>query len=288
MPQRLDMSQLEGGLGDKNDATSGQEHDDPEGQSRSFPTSADCSTRAPQYDQQVFSSDKRRLGPENNESIVPGASKPPDDPSLDHAPPVTARTLRELEISQIVCNPRLRHDINFDPNLHFKPNTEGEKGRCKKQKADAYWAALGQEFQACAAGREASHQQADLKLHKIPQVFSEVQAITNGLIPECDKPIVAEMLDASLLLQQVRFGTLNYLRLASSLARILKTHCAPMRDKWVDEMVEQFREGTRTGQVKQIAGGVRMLFGVLESMKLVNLCLRLPSSHLSLTFIART
>jgi hypothetical protein len=39
---------------------------------------------------------------------------------------VTKETLSELDRSKIVNIPNLRHDINFDPDLHFRPNLDGE------------------------------------------------------------------------------------------------------------------------------------------------------------------
>ena len=46
-------------------------------------------------------------------------------------PPVTKGTLSELDTNKIVNNPKLRHDINFDPDLHFRLNLDGEGGRKK-------------------------------------------------------------------------------------------------------------------------------------------------------------
>ena len=48
-------------------------------------------------------------------------STPTDDSTLLE-PPVTKKTLSELDVNKIVHNPKLRHDINFDPDLHFRPN----------------------------------------------------------------------------------------------------------------------------------------------------------------------
>jgi hypothetical protein len=42
-------------------------------------------------------------------------------------PPITRATLRELDLTEILRNPQLRHDIVFDPNLMFRPNFDGER-----------------------------------------------------------------------------------------------------------------------------------------------------------------
>lgn len=43
-------------------------------------------------------------------------------------PPVTKATMSELDVSKIIHNPKLRHDVNFDPELHFPPDVDGERG----------------------------------------------------------------------------------------------------------------------------------------------------------------
>jgi len=48
-------------------------------------------------------------------------------------PPVTKRTLSELDVNKIVHNSKLRHDINFDPELHFQL-TSMAKGSGRKRK----------------------------------------------------------------------------------------------------------------------------------------------------------
>jgi T-complex protein 11 len=54
-------------------------------------------------------------------------------------PPITKATLSELDVPRIVFNPKLRHDVNFDPDLHFRPNLDGDSGRRKAQKATEFW-----------------------------------------------------------------------------------------------------------------------------------------------------
>ena len=56
-------------------------------------------------------------------SISPGTPAPTESSvtpfkqlSLD--PPITKHTLSELDVTKIIHNPKLRHDINFDPDLH--------------------------------------------------------------------------------------------------------------------------------------------------------------------------
>jgi hypothetical protein len=57
--------------------------------------------------------------------------------------------------------------------------------------------------------------------------------------------------------------------LATWLAALLKTHCAPMRDEWADRMVEQIKEGSLSQEPREIVNGLQTLFSILEAMKLV-------------------
>ncbi|PWN45448.1 hypothetical protein IE81DRAFT_344752 [Ceraceosorus guamensis] len=66
-------------------------------------------------------------------------------PSLN--PPITRHTLRELDLCEILKNPQLRHDVVFDPNVQFRPNFDGERGRRKREAGDKYWAAISREIE---------------------------------------------------------------------------------------------------------------------------------------------
>lgn len=57
-------------------------------------------------------------------------------------PPVNIQSLREIDLAEILKNPQLRHDILFDPQLQFRPNLDGERGRRKK----SLMINIGQEF----------------------------------------------------------------------------------------------------------------------------------------------
>jgi hypothetical protein len=71
-------------------------------------------------------------------------------------------------------------------------------------------------------------------------------------------------------MQQFRKGVADLVKLALWLSQLLKCHCAPMRDDWVDEMVTQIRKGDREGDVALLVLGMQNLLGVLEAMKLVS------------------
>ena len=89
-------------------------------------------------------------------------SNPADNParsssrerSLAVEPPVTKATLSELDVNKIVNNPKLRHDINFDPDLHFRPNLDGEKGRRKAQRASDFWDTMRAQLRSFLMNRD--------------------------------------------------------------------------------------------------------------------------------------
>ncbi|KAH0548435.1 hypothetical protein GP486_007951 [Trichoglossum hirsutum] len=193
-----------------------------------------------------------------------------------HPPPVTARTLSELDIQQIVNNPKLRHDVGFDPNLHFRPNLDGEKGRRKRQQNEAYWVALHDELQQYLALGDGGHGgrhgnltcASDWTPKKIPAVFGAIREILKTLVPDRDHSSVDQNMDVPLLMQQLKRDVLDVYRLAVWMGQLLKGHCAPMRDGWVDDMVAQIEFGTKNGCTRSLVGGLKSLFGILETMKL--------------------
>jgi T-complex protein 11 len=194
-----------------------------------------------------------------------------------HPPPVTAKSLSELDIPQIVKNPKLRHDVGFDPNLHFRPNLDGEKGRRKKQQNEAYWIALHDELKQYSAldsqcgegGRENFTCDGDWTPKKIPAVFEAIREILKTLVPERDHPSVDQNLDVPLIMQQLKRDILDVYKLSVWMGQLLKGHCAPMRDVWVDDMVAQIEIGTKNRCIRSLVGGLKSLFGILETMKLV-------------------
>ncbi|KAJ5105453.1 hypothetical protein NUU61_002800 [Penicillium alfredii] len=193
-------------------------------------------------------------------------------------PPVTKKTLSELDLPCIMNNINLRMDANFDRDLHFKPDLDGEKGKRKRKEAADYWDAMAAEiavysFRAAHSnddtGEDASNESARRTFEpRLPAMFETLQDVIKTLVPERDHPSVMHNLEVPLLMQQIRKGVLDMLALATWLAALLKTHCAPMRDEWVDRMVEQITEGSQSQEPQEIVNGLQTLFAILEAMKL--------------------
>ncbi|KAI1434971.1 camp-mediated signaling protein Sok1 [Xylaria sp. CBS 124048] len=184
-------------------------------------------------------------------------------------PPVTKVTLSELDVGKIVQNPKLRHDINFDPELHFRPNLDGEKGRRKQQKADQFWDTLRDQLQQFITDRDTFIQQyGNSDDWCLPLLLKSVKEIIQTLVPARDHVCLDEGLNVELIMQQFSRGMADLEKLASWLSGVLKSHCAPMRDEWVDQMYTQVTNGNRTNNMGELVQGLRNLLSVLEAMKL--------------------
>lgn len=184
-------------------------------------------------------------------------------------PPVTKATLSELDVTKIIHNPKLRHDINFDPELHFRPNTDGEKGRRKQEKADLFWEALSEQLKMFVENRDAfMRKYGQGEEWCLPLLLKSVKEIIQTLVPSKDRAYLEEGLNVDLIMQQFARGLADLEKLAFWLSGVLKSHCAPMRDEWVDEMYAHLTNGNRNNDVELLVTGMRSLLSVLEAMKL--------------------
>lgn len=196
-------------------------------------------------------------------------------------PPVTKQSLSELDMQSIITNIKLRHDVNFDRDLSFRPNLDGVKGQKKERTADKYWTALIAELELYKRLFLGTPPIPQAKLERfargaqrrIPILFQTIRDVVKSLVPDSDHSRVDEHLDVPLLMQEIERGVCDFVRLAEWIAHLLKEHCAPMRDVWVDEMVSLTRQGAATHDSKQIVIGLKTLFAILEAMKLVGLML---------------
>ncbi|KAH8730208.1 T-complex protein 11-domain-containing protein [Phaeosphaeriaceae sp. PMI808] len=194
-------------------------------------------------------------------------------------PPITQQSLSELDINTIIANIKLRHNVNFDRDVSFRPNFDGDKGIQKRMEREKYWTALEAELELYATlfqdtpfsqHRKGSHW-VGLTQHakcRIPIIFKTIQDVLKSLVPEHDHARVDEHLDVSMLMQEIERGVCDLVRLAEWMAQLLKEHCAPMRDAMVDSMVNSIREGVANQSSTQIVRGLRELLGILEAMKL--------------------
>ena len=202
--------------------------------------------------------------------------------ALEH-PPITSESLAELDMARIINNPKLRHDVNFDRELHFRPNLDGSKGQHKLESAEKYWKALQAELFMCgyvqARKNDADYAEKEdywenmlaASLRRLPNVFKGIKDILRTLVPKYDQQAITDRLDLELIMREISHGVCDLVDLANWLRRVLKTHCAPMRDELVDrtrkEIIRGATEKGPQGPAKLVKG-LRLLLSVLEAMKL--------------------
>ena len=87
-------------------------------------------------------------------------------------------------------------------------------------------------------------------------MFDTLRELLENLVPDRDHPQIAENLDTPLLMQQVEKGVLDIVRLSQWIAGLLKSHCAPMRDEWADEMAFKIKEGCANFDMELIVDGL--------------------------------
>ncbi|KAG2162646.1 hypothetical protein D6C84_05994 [Aureobasidium pullulans] len=195
-------------------------------------------------------------------------------------PPVTQDSLCELDVGRIINNPKLRHDVNFDRELHFRPNLDGYRGKQKLRSADEFWSALRAEleiykaigyrlmYSTSAEELEEATRMIKANQLRLPGVFTTIYEILKTLVPERDQAIVAERLDVDMIMQQITKGVFDLMDMTRWLSTILKAHCAPMRDEWIDRMVDDITTGVEQGDQNAVVFGLRQTLAILEAMKL--------------------
>ena len=195
-------------------------------------------------------------------------------------PPITAESLAELDMQRIINNPKLRHDVNFDRELHFRPNMDGSRGRHKMRSTDEYWQALEGELFMYAYGRQQLTSTPDLEAQdywmrvlktsqrRIRHIFEAVRDILKTLVPDHEQQFISDRLDVDLIMQEIQNGVCDLIDMSTWLATVIKAHCAPMRDELVDRMQRDIERGAREGKNELLVSGLRQLLAILESMRL--------------------
>jgi hypothetical protein len=196
-------------------------------------------------------------------------------------PPVTKQSLSELDIQNIITNIKLRHDVNFDRDLSFRPNMDGPKGQQKQRQSQQYCRALVAElelyvrlFHGTPSLWDSDHVDRSIIIQhaerRIPKMFETIHEVLKSLVPDRDHARVDEGLDVPMLMQEIERGVCDMVKLAEWMACLLKEHCAPMRDVMVNRMVDTIKKGTANMNWDWIVNGLQELLGVLEAMKLVS------------------
>ena len=200
-------------------------------------------------------------------------------------PPITKASLSELDLRRIINDSKLRHDLNFEVEIAFRPNYYGHKGEQKKAMASAYWTALavelakyiGQRQQHLSSATNPSTLSADLCLsvhtqtttRRLPKMFYVLREILKSLVPEAEWFSIEQALDVDFIMQQLDKGVCDLNGLVGWLGTLLMGSCSPCRDPTVLRMVETVQQAVSDQDVQGIVSGIDQLFSILEIMKLV-------------------
>ncbi|CCE61516.1 hypothetical protein TPHA_0A04430 [Tetrapisispora phaffii CBS 4417] len=179
-------------------------------------------------------------------------------------PPINLQCLKEIDLQEIVKNPQLRHDIVFDPLLQFRPNLDGERGFKKTQLADKYWKDVENELYVYMRRPEVFDYN---KTHLVP-LFDTLRDVLLTTVPQKESDMINGILDTELTVQELIKGSLQLSNFSDWLAELLKHHCAPMRDPWVDKMNTKFKESEEEASLPKLIEALKLVFQILEAMKL--------------------
>lgn len=195
-------------------------------------------------------------------SEVPNISPPSDidrqvsKPPSGMVPPVTRISLALMEERMTPPSLLICHELAFDAKAKVSLHQVKYSSDEQASKEHEYWAFLRQELIGLAEG--------SIVPTLLPQLLAEVKGMILYLYPE-SKAISQQLIhdiDANLLVQEIRMGSLDANGFAESLAKLLKANCAPKRDPLVDHLVTLGRSSNWIGLFKSC-------LDLMELMKLV-------------------
>lgn len=204
-------------------------------------------------------------------------------------PPVSEESLCELELRRLSNNLLLRHDLNFDRDITYRPNTHGLRGQLRTVQSFEYWSAITKELDILltndytSPSSEPSHHTVSStqacsscapELPRLSRMFDEVRMILKSLMHGDEWDAIDARLDIDLLVQQLKNRAFDLVALSDWLAVLLRRCCSSKRYHSIDMMTSSIRLGIERGEAQPITTGLTRLFEILESSKLVSEPLR--------------
>ncbi|KAL6714869.1 Protein SOSEKI 1 [Lecanora helva] len=212
----------------------------------------------------------------------------PDSQPAAIEPPITTSSLSQLDLEQLCNNLLLRHDLNFDPNIQYKPTTDGEIGNSRLAEASRYWRGMRSELMrwftdqdylpTCNSARKSSttvHRPLHLqkrhypaKLIRLPKMFETMRQILRSLVPQEEWSMIDSRLDVDLLVQEMEYKAVDFADLSVWLRNLLRRYCSPERHDSINIMSSTILAGVYNKDVGTISSGLMQVFGILEVVKL--------------------
>ena len=213
--------------------------------------------------------------------------------SADKDPPITKEKLSELDLDRLYNNLYLRHDLNFDRQIHFSPRSPNDAlGRQKKIEAQLYWEAVeielalhishldalrlraqpgGPPQDCCSLPAPSTLRHVPLRLSRMMRHICRIIAT---LVPYSMEPSVKSKLDHKMFMQELEHGQCDIEALFAWIGALLLQSCAPSRDSKINDMMTTISHGYRNHDPCFLSRGLQDVFSILEIMKLVD---KLPS-----------
>ena len=194
--------------------------------------------------------------------------------SASPKPPITVANLSELDISNIIPNQMLRHNLNFETHARFRPNYNTQLGRMRKAEARKYWAAL--EIEITYYMRD-GHVRSQISSmigstipERLPKMLAEMKCILITLLQKEQAVVVEQTLDVNLIMQQLQKNACDLVKLGDWLATMLQSSCSPQRDNDVVSATDTLKMAAENADPSLTVDGLEHLFSVFETMKLVS------------------
>ncbi|KAJ2877224.1 cAMP-mediated signaling protein sok1 [Coemansia aciculifera] len=226
---------------------------------------ASASTLASRARRQTQGEAQQTLGPAPSSSTAAAAAitKTP----VCTLPPINRYTLRELKIQNILQNPRLRHEVLFEPKLEFRPNSSGQLAEAKQRAVINYWAAVDQSLRK---NNSAAVSTLTMLLVELREILAEMAEDSPRAELSRHAPELRERLDEERLRQQIAHGVFDaepVVRYIAAVMRLFAQAAAAQREGAVvhDAAINRVLAYVQRGRVVR---ALRAAFDVLEAIKI--------------------
>lgn len=205
-------------------------------------------------------------------------------------PPITAQLLHTHDLVNLLGNVQLRIDMNFVAGIHLRPVFRDGEGRCRQLESGLYWKSISIEIARysnlvahrgiCArrAGMAMLHH--DWLQPRLPSLLTALREILMMLTSDQRNECIAQVLDVSLIMQEIHNGAVDIGSLAASIGSIMKQEQNLLCGESMDIMIAKLRRVSLSCEADGIVEGLKMMFDLLEQLKLVRRLAPIPSQVL--------
>ncbi|KAJ2758773.1 cAMP-mediated signaling protein sok1 [Coemansia sp. BCRC 34490] len=177
-------------------------------------------------------------------------------------PPINRYTLRELKIQNILQNPRLRHEVLFEPKLEFRPNSSGQLADTKQRAALQYWAAVEQAVKMDSVAPSLS------TIATITMLIVEIREILAEMAEDSSKTELAhhavelrERLDEQRIRQQLENRVFDAAGVVTYIVAVMEQFAQASRKAVVARVLVYVQRG-------RFVRALRAAFDILECIKI--------------------